>query len=262
MPRFERLVRSVACVIVCGGVLSAQGQQIAETTQHPWLSAFWNLPIIHTLASLFRATPEPRRLGVAAEIASDGFPQTLPAAKRQGPAAVCSVAPLDPITDPDAQNLEAGVTPSVDISRMKRAAAAALDRFQSNVSAAGGTIILKSAYRPAAYQKHLQNVWHKWMDELRQNDEPGCQDLRTQVEEEFTRHCLIETQPPVAVSDHTRGLAFDAMVDLPGGARLGRRRVTLDLLARLSGLLRPAIVTDPVHFKFVGSPSDRRKRNT
>jgi hypothetical protein len=36
----------------------------------------------------------------------------------------------------------------------------------------------------------------------------------------------------------------------------------VDSLAHLSGLLRPAIVADPVHFKFLGRPSERRKRDT
>jgi hypothetical protein len=76
--------------------------------------------------------------------------------------------------------------------------------------------------------------------------------LRAQVGDEFTRHRLIETQHPVTASDHTRGLAFDATVNLPAGAKTGRRKMTLDGLARLAGLLRPAIAADPVHFKFFG----------
>lgn len=125
-------------------------------------------------------------------------------------------------------------------------------------------MILKSAYRPAAYQKHLQNVWHKWMDELKNNSEPACQILRVEVQEEFLRHRLIETQHPVAVSDHTRGLAFDATVQLPAAKKAGRR-LSLDGLARMAGLLRPAIASDPVHFKFLGmvrqrSAVSRRRR--
>jgi hypothetical protein len=174
----------------------------------------------------------------------------------------CAVAPLDPIADPSAEQLEASMgSDVVDVRDMVPAAARALDRFQSKVEGVGGTIVLKSAYRPAAYQKHLQNVWYKWMAELRNNQDPGCQSLRAQVGEEFTRHRLIETQHPVAVSDHTRGLAFDATVELPLYAAKGRR-LTLDGLARLAGLLRPAIAADPVHFKFFGGLKGvgRRKR--
>jgi D-alanyl-D-alanine dipeptidase len=161
---------------------------------------------------------------------------------------------LDPITDPAAEQLEASLGPDgvVDISDMVPAAARALDVFQTKVAAAGGTMVVKSAYRPAAYQQHLQNVWYKWMNELRNNQDPVCQDLRAQVQEEFTRHRLIPTQHPVADSDHTRGLAFDATVELPHNPRRGRFRTTLDGMARLAGLLRPAIIADPVHFKYVG----------
>lgn len=213
-----------------------------------------NLPVVRYFTSLFDWTP------VAPT--PDAVPASTVAGTVAEAVAPCSVAALDPIEDPAAQALEAESLNStqgvVDVADMVPAAARALDRFQSKVQSVGGTMVLKSAYRPSAYQKHLQNVWYKWMDELRNNQEPACQALRAQVQEEFTRHHLIETQHPVAVSDHTRGLAFDATVDLPHSARVGRRRVTLDGLAHLAGLVRPAIVADPVHFKFLGFVKTRR----
>jgi len=205
----------------------------------------WKLPFLRFLGPLFHSSPE---LQPADGMAWGWFPQT----EAAQPMEVCAVAPLEAIDDPVAQNLEATVASSIDVTNMTSAAARALERFESKVAAVGGTMVLKSAYRPAAYQAHLQNVWYKWMRELRDNEEPGCQTLRAQVEDEFTRHRLIETQHPVSVSDHTRGLAFDATVDLPIHARLGRQRVTVDRLARLTGLLRPAIAADPVHFKYIG----------
>jgi len=167
----------------------------------------------------------------------------------------CSVAPLDPIEETSATQLEISGANVVDVDDMVPAAAVALGKFQDKVASLGGKMVLKSAYRPAPYQKHLQNVWYKWMSELKGNRDLACQIMRSDVEEEFTRHRLIETQHPVAVSDHTRGLAFDATVDLPPKAKMGRRKVTLDGLARLAGLLRPAIVADPIHFKFLGFPN-------
>jgi hypothetical protein len=85
--------------------------------------------------------------------------------------------------------------------------------------------------------------------ELRNNRDLGCQVLRAQVGEEFSRHHLLETQKPVTSSDHTRGLAFDATVIVPAKAILKRRRVSLDRLALLAGIKRPDILHDPVHFK-------------
>ncbi len=176
------------------------------------------------------------------------------------------MAPLEPIEETSAAQLEISGANVVDINDMVPAAAVALGKFQIKVASVGGKMVLKSAYRPAAYQKHLQDVWYKWMSELKENHDPACQTLRGDVEEEFTRHRLIETQHPVAVSDHTRGLAFDATVDLPPKAKMGRRKVTLDGLAKLAGLLRPAILADPVHFKFLGLPHvhllvSRRRHN-
>ena len=242
---------------MCIGIGQAQQfTQAPEQALVSWLDVLWGLPILHFFAPLFQPAPE-----------SLPAPETAAAAEPLQPVETCPVAPLDPIEDPAAKQLEAsvGFGEVVDVSEMVPAAARALDRFESTVAGVGGTIILKSAYRPAAYQEHLQNVWYKWMTELRYNRNPACQDLRAQVEEEFMRHHLIETQHPVAVSDHTRGLAFDATVDLPSDARLGRRRITLDSLARLAGLRRPAIAADPVHFKYVGGVGSRsagRQRNS
>ncbi|HEU0368072.1 MAG TPA: hypothetical protein VFR42_02605 [Candidatus Acidoferrum sp.] len=203
-----------------------------------WESSLWR-PVMNFFKTLFEQVP--------------AEPEQVLADQPAVPEEPCGVAPLDPITDPAAQHLEASSgSDVVDVENMVPAAARALDRFQSKVEGLGGTIVLKSAYRPASYQKHLQNVWYKWMDELRNNNDRGCQALRAQVQDEFTRHRLIETQHPVAISDHTRGLAFDATVALPASARIGRRRMTLDGVARLAGLMRPAIAADPVHFKFLG----------
>lgn len=165
----------------------------------------------------------------------------------------CSVTPLEAVTDSSATELEASNSPGgpIDTKDMIPAAARALDLFATKIASVGGSLVLHSAYRPEAYQRHLQDVWYKWM-EMKNNGVQACQGLRTAVQAEFVRHHLLESQHPVAVSDHTRGLAFDASVDLPRNARIGRRKVTVDLLARLAGLVRPALVADPVHFKFLG----------
>jgi D-alanyl-D-alanine dipeptidase len=208
----------------------------------PSLEDLLRLPVQHLFNSLFEST----------SVETPAAPAPVAAATAFEAEPGCSVAPLQPIDDAAAQRLEANIGPNpVDVAGMIPAAARALNLFESKVASAGGTMILKSAYRPAAYQKHLQNVWYKWMGELKNNRAPACQVLRTQVQEEFVRHRLIQTQHPVADSDHTRGLAFDATVDLPARAKI-RRRPTLDRMAHLVGLLRPAIAADPVHFKFLG----------
>lgn len=177
----------------------------------------------------------------------------------------CTVSPLPPITDPRAAAFNTNET--VDTANLTRGMSGALARFQRVIAQVGGSLDLKSAYRPPAYQEYLQQVWDKWM-QLRNNNVAACQDLRAQVQQEFARHHLLESQRPVTSSDHTRGMAFDATVNIPSNARMKSRKVTLDWLARFAGLRRPDIVHDPIHFKFVGGKTKlasavlvQRKRN-
>ena len=251
--RFVRIITLTALSVwfafgqPAGPVEHPPTQAAAQAPQavSSWKAALWRWPVVRFLASLFDMGPAstPGASGAGSAFAAAG-----------SSAAACSVPPLEPIADPAARQLEAVISPegAIDVNGMAPAAARALNLFQSKVAAAGGSLELKSAYRPAAYQKHLQDVWYKWMD-LRNNHDPGCQALRAQVQEEFARHRLIETQHPVTVSDHTRGLAFDATVSLPPHPRIAGRRFSLDSLARLAGLLRPAIAADPVHFKYIGA---------
>lgn len=245
LSRFLRVATLALLTFSTGyGQVAGTSQPTTQIPMSFW-QEFTHCPMIRLIASLFESRPvEPAAVETGTTVVFGS-----PAASF----GTCSVAPLDPIEDPAAQQLEAATgSNTVDVTDMVPAAARALDRFEARVASVGGTMVLKSAYRPASYQHHLQNVWYKWMTELRNNHDPACQDLRAQVQEEFQRHHLIETQHPVSVSDHTRGLAFDATVELPPNARIGRRKVTLDTLAHLAGLLRPAIIADPVHFKFMG----------
>jgi D-alanyl-D-alanine dipeptidase len=163
----------------------------------------------------------------------------------------CKVAPLTEIDESEAQSFEKGAETAVDVDDLTPDAAHALDTFEEMVTAAGGTIELKSAYRPPTYQAHLHEVWVKWVKELRGNRSGGCRALREEVGAEFARHQLLIRQQPVPASDHALGLAFDAAVAMPRGARLNGKRVTVDKLAALAGITRPNSRRDPVHFKLL-----------
>jgi hypothetical protein len=223
----------ISCFFLMTAVGVAQsGAPAAGTSQHgsqSWFESLLNLPVVRWLVPP-QALPEPPAPAHPA-------PPVLP----------CGVEPLPAITDSDAQAFEKQNGP--DVGGLKPAMARALEKFQQLISSVGGRIELKSAYRPPSYQAHLQQVWFKWMLELRNNHDAGCQTLRAQVEDEFTGHHLIESQKPVTSSDHTRGLAFDATVVLPSKPMLRKRRVSLDRLALLAGIKRPDILHDPVHFK-------------
>jgi hypothetical protein len=166
----------------------------------------------------------------------------------------CSVTPLSPVWDPGAAVFEAGAgtMAMVDTTGLTEATAGALARLEQLVTKMGGRLELKSAYRPLAYQEHLQEVWDK-MRALRRNRQSGCQAVRAEVASEFSRHRLLVTQRPVSDSDHTRGVGIDAALILPAGARLKRRRVSLDRLARSVGFKRPDVRHDPVHFRLLAT---------
>lgn len=193
-----------------------------------------NLPSLQTdsAAALYRLlkTPVPRPPAF--------LPPSLAAASSN-----CSVAPMDSIEEPDA---------IVDTSGLTQAMASALARLRQMVASIGGRLELKSAYRPPAYQEHLQSVWDRWKA-LKRNRQKDCQSLRAQVAGEFRLHHLLETQRPVSNSDHTRGVGIDASLVLPRGARWNRRRTSLDRLAKLVGLRRPDIRHDPVHFRLLAA---------
>jgi hypothetical protein len=211
--------------------------------------ALWKLPVNRWLVrnALVSNGPEAHvsAVGSADRMASSPAPCN------------CSVSPLPPIKDPEARAFEASVGTDgiVDTAGLTPPTAKALARFEHVVASVGGTLELKSAYRPPAYQEHLQAVWDKWM-QLRNNTQPGCQALRTQVQAEFSRHLLMESQRPVSNSDHTRGVGFDALVSLPAQS-LQSRHTSLDGLAQSSGVLRPDVYHDPVHFRLIPGRSTR-----
>jgi D-alanyl-D-alanine dipeptidase len=156
---------------------------------------------------------------------------------------------LPRISDLEAISFEYNAENAINTDGLTPIAALALTRFKRAVSSVGGTMILTSAYRPMAYQEHLQAVWDKWMLELRNNHDEECQTLKAEVEEEFNRHQLLVRQRPALFSDHTRGIAFDASILLPRSARWKRRRTSIDALARTAGIRRPYRSLDPVHFR-------------
>ncbi len=214
------------------------------------------------ICTFLAAAPATPPGGKTTPYASSNWLETLwnrpdaPSVKLSPPQAACAVAPLPAIDDAEALAFENRTSP--DTGGLMPAMARALARFEQLVRSAGGTFELKSAYRPPSYQAHLQAVWLKWIMELRNNSETGCQTLRAQVGEEFARHRLLEMQKPVTASDHTRGLAFDAAVVLPRVTPPKRRVVSLDRLALLAGIQRPDILRDPVHFKLAIGRTRRR----
>jgi len=228
---------------VCGGLAVAQSNEpvTAPAAEPTWLKAFWDLPVFRWLSLEPTATIPPPQIALEAP-----------------PLPPCWIAPISAVDDPEALAMEShsdGMS-NLNLGGLTPRTSKALSRFESVVESRGGSFVLTSAYRPATYQSHLRDVWYKWVYELKDNNDPSCADLKASVGNEFTHHSLLLTQHPVTVSDHTLGIGFDAAITLPNIALTKRARrvprVSLDRLARLSGVIRPDVRRDPVHFRLIG----------
>jgi hypothetical protein len=234
--QFRYLLQCVLCsFIICSSAAAAPpgGEPVPLKANFDLMEFLRSVPVVHRF-----------------------MPLPIPAADRSRPSS-CSVAPLPAIEDIEALEFENRTSP--DTKGLLPAMARALETFQHLVMSAGGSVEIKSAYRPEAYQAHLQAVWYKWK-ELRYNRQAGCQALRAEVKDEFSRHNLLATQKPVTSSDHTRGLAFDAAVSMPRTVVRKKRRVSLDRLCRQAGIQRPDVRHDPVHFKLGAAAPVARRR--
>ena len=214
--------------------------ELAPETPFSWLDEVWDY-------LMFRLTPTP----IAETFpALDDIPLSdVPKAKTS----LCLIEPLPRLSDPEALQFEGEDDESgrVDTLSLTPETVSALTRLQNEVTRFGGQFVITSAYRPPTYQEHLQAVWDRW-GLLRRNKSKACQALKEEVKAEFERHQLLRRQRPVAFSDHTRGIGFDARVLLPHRTK-SRRRVSIDRLARSAGVHRPDIRRDPVHFRLVAA---------
>jgi hypothetical protein len=223
-----------ASLAVSSGLAVGQSNEFppAPQPEPTWLESLWKLPIFKWLSGFEQAQVAPPEVAVA-------IPALPP----------CPVLPLQPVADTEAVLMEDGGS-TLNLEGLTPRTNQALSRFERLVEARGGSFILTSAFRPATYQAHLRDVGHKWVDELKDNQNPSCFDLKAQVSAEFARHALLVSQHPVEVSDHTMGIGFDAAIAFP--AMRKRRRISVDRIARLAGVSRPAIQRDPVHFRLIG----------
>ena len=150
----------------------------------------------------------------------------------------CQVPPLTPVANfgPEAVEFEARTTPYTAPDRFQLGGELAC--LQNQVSVAGGSYALLSAYRPTAYQQHLREVWDTWL-EIENETERECRVLRRQVQREMGRHNL--AYQPAVGSLHESGLAFDLTIG-------GLPDIDVDIAASTCGLYRFNPLGDPAHF--------------
>jgi RHS repeat-associated protein len=147
----------------------------------------------------------------------------------------CEVEPLKPLTDPGAQTAEQGGGDEIDLKGLTVQTLAGIVCLGNALESGGGHFDLNSAYRSPSYQVHLQEVWDK-NKQLKNNTNPACQKLKQEVAAEMAKHELTE-RPAGATGPHTKGIAFDAGVQL--GPEHRKQKVSIRDLAQRCGLHQP-----------------------
>ena len=122
------------------------------------------------------------------------------------PAVACPIPPLTPLTDPVALLYEDGTYSSTnpDIGHLTPTTQAGLACIQQKVIATNcnRTPQASSGYRPAAYQKHIYDVYTKWQ-EIKDNNTPECAEVKAAIEKEFDDHSPF-AHAPGETSNHSQ----------------------------------------------------------
>ncbi len=110
------------------------------------------------------------------------------------------IGPLSPMTDTLSVEMENGRSLIWDNTD---------PRLRVCAQKMGGTIT--SAYRPQPYQSHLYEIWNKWCNQgLRNNTDPSCSALKTEVQSELSKHGLsCDNLVAQSASSHGQGIAVD-----------------------------------------------------
>jgi hypothetical protein len=150
----------------------------------------------------------------------------------------CAVAPLTPITDPIAIEHEEGqYAGHPDLDHVTSATSAGAECIVQRATTAHSTPRITSGYRPAAYQRHLREVWDKWQL-LKDDNTVMCSTVKADVRKHWLKHGMV--RQPVVNSNHSSGNAVDIA---------GVDQATADLIAAQCNMQRPEPVNDKVHFQ-------------
>lgn len=157
----------------------------------------------------------------------------------------CKVPRLKDLTDPEAKSFE-------EIAKSGTPFYTNPDKFhlgnelaclQRGITSEGGIYTNVSAYRPAAYQDHLREVWDAWKELNKlENRIPACDTRRQEVAREFNSiHDLV--YEPAKNSEHSSGYGFDLRVNMPADPVFDK-----EILAWACGLRQFNPGGDPNHF--------------
>jgi len=153
---------------------------------------------------------------------------------------VCSVPPLSALTDPLAQQMEAGQTVIWNNTDPRLQTCA--NKFIND--AGGGSVT--SAYRPQSYQNHLWEIRDRWCTQnLRSNSNSACSSLKSTVSAEVSKHGL-SACGAVAQTNSTHGSGTGVDIKLTSGNYSDSTQ-----LARQACLTWANYPDDPYHYNLI-----------
>jgi hypothetical protein len=178
----------------------------------------------------------------------------------------CELAPLAPITDPDALAMESGNTViwtssdanvQTNLTKLKQE----FNKLQNAMTRqVGGSATANSVYRPFAYQAHLYDIFQA-SQQYNSNpsyydNNPACTQVVAALKAEQQKHgicydghpCLVAT--PSKCAPHVKGTGIDISIS-PSSFLI---TINTFLQANNIGLRWQALASDPVHFNLINPP--------
>lgn len=175
---------------------------------------------------------------------------------------------VDASIDPAAADMEAGNTivwtssdPTIQANLNNLKAQVTKLQLALAQPPINGSVTVTSAYRPYNYQKHLYQLVKAWVtDDLQNNTDPLCADLRVKVGADYAHHHLmgVAADPDSSPSNHMNGTGVDlapsSNINYADFTRYGNYHWT-DINSYMSynadGIMLAwqNLANDPVHFK-------------
>lgn len=178
----------------------------------------------------------------------------------------CSLAPLAPITDPEALAMENGAkvvwtSSDANIQRNLTKLQQEFNKLQNLMaSRVGGSATVNSAYRPFAYQKHFFDIFQASRqysaDPSFYDSNSACSSVISALKAEQQKHgvcsgsgpCLVAS--PSKCAPHVKGTGVDISIS-PESFLI---TINTFLQGKNIDLKWQALASDPVHFNLVNPP--------
>ena len=263
-------------VVVYGGVkyMVSAGNPSGQSDAKEWIwGALLGLLLLGcAYLILFTINPQLVQLGLI-QTSAVGIVTPPPVTLGPTPTSTvgCPIPALSPITDPLAQQMEAGQTvlwSSSDpaVQQNLTALQAAYQKFNTAIATVRDSGTVNSVYRPLAYQAHFYQIYQdatKYQIFAAQptannySSNLACSSIISALESEENKHGVCRTPSqclvaqPTNCDPHVAGIGIDITLSGP----VGYSGINAILQKYNVGLVFRGLPNDPVHFQLTNPPS-------